>query len=137
MPKDVLWTVKSASLALGVHPETIRRWIRGGQLPATLQGGRRTGYRIATADLDPLFKERVVEKERLEEHASREAGQFEFVESAVPVPIDGGKLPWPELPPGPYATNEDLLAYAQKCLTLAGLAQEELRRRLEAGEGAV
>ena len=26
MPREVLWTVKDAAFALGVHPETIRRW---------------------------------------------------------------------------------------------------------------
>jgi excisionase family DNA binding protein len=130
MPREIQWTVEDAALALDVHRETIRRWIRNGRLPATLPLGRKTGYRIATEDLDPLVQER----QRHLAAVTGQQGQCEFVESSRVVSIDGSELPNPPLPPIPFATNRELLEYVDTCLKLAGLAQDELKRRLGAGE---
>lgn len=44
-------TVAEVAQALRVNPETVRRWIRAGALPATRVG---RDYRIAAAVLDGL-----------------------------------------------------------------------------------
>jgi excisionase family DNA binding protein len=45
-------TVQQVAERLQVTPKTVRVWIGRGELPALDLGGRRTGYRIARADLD-------------------------------------------------------------------------------------
>ena len=57
MADDILLTVEEVSRRLGVHMDTIRRWIRRGELPAISLGGS-TGYRIAKADLDHFIQVR-------------------------------------------------------------------------------
>jgi len=131
MPEEL--TVRDAALLLGVYPETVRRRIRKGRLPATLRGGRKEGYRIAIADLKPLFG-KLAEKERQREEAMLQQGvpiPCEFVESAAPLRIDGGEsLPYPPLPGGPFASNEELFDYVDTCANLANVALKELRDRL-------
>ncbi len=39
---------------LGVHEQTVRRWIKRGELPA-IMFGRRSGYRIRERDLDAFI----------------------------------------------------------------------------------
>jgi excisionase family DNA binding protein len=57
MADDILLTVDEVSRRLGVHMDTIRRWIRRGELPAISLGGS-TGYRIVQADLDHFIQVR-------------------------------------------------------------------------------
>jgi excisionase family DNA binding protein len=57
MPDDILLTVEDVAKRLGVHIDTIRRWIRSGELPAINLGGP-AGYRIAQADLDKFIRGR-------------------------------------------------------------------------------
>jgi excisionase family DNA binding protein len=57
MADDILLTVEEVSRRLGVHMDTIRRWIRRGELPAISLGGS-TGYRIAKADLEHFIQVR-------------------------------------------------------------------------------
>lgn len=46
MARGPVWvSVDRAASVLRVHPETVRRWIRAGRLPADYVGGRR-GYRL-------------------------------------------------------------------------------------------
>ena len=45
--------------ALQVNVETVRRWIRSGDLSAVLLGGARTGYRIHTPDLQRFTEQRL------------------------------------------------------------------------------
>lgn len=53
MAKSDEWlTVSDITEELKVHEETVRRWIRTGQLPATLLRNIRTGYRVRRSDLD-------------------------------------------------------------------------------------
>ena len=48
---DSLMTVPEVAATLRLHPDTVRRWLRAGQLPAVNLGGRR-GYRIRRSELD-------------------------------------------------------------------------------------
>lgn len=54
MPEQQL-TVEEVAEELRVHPETVRQWIRGGELDA-FDTGR--GYRISRADLDDFVQRR-------------------------------------------------------------------------------
>lgn len=133
MPKQ-FWTVREAALALRIHPETLRQWIRQGRLRATLKGARKDGYRIAIADLEPLFEE-LAEKERQREEAMLQQGipvSCEFIESAPSLRIDGGKsLPYPPLLADSLASDQELLDYVDTCFGLIRLAHKELERRLK------
>ena len=48
-------TVEEVAEELRVHPETVRQWIRGGELDA-FDTGR--GYRISRTDLDDFVQRR-------------------------------------------------------------------------------
>jgi excisionase family DNA binding protein len=54
MPDQQL-TVEEVAAELRVHPETVRQWIRDGELDA-FDTGR--GYRISRADLDDFIRRR-------------------------------------------------------------------------------
>lgn len=49
-----LLTVTDIASELGVHVETVRRWIRSGELPA-LRFARKTGYRVRERDLQTFL----------------------------------------------------------------------------------
>lgn len=55
MHDEELLTVDDAAKKVKVHPETIRGWIRSGELPAVDIGGK---YRIYPEDLDAFLKRR-------------------------------------------------------------------------------
>lgn len=55
MRDEELLTVEDAAKRVKVHPETIRGWIRSGELPAVDIGGK---YRIYPEDLDTFLKRR-------------------------------------------------------------------------------
>jgi len=57
MMDDTLYTVEEVAARLAVHPETVRKWIKNGQLRATNLGGR-AGYRISKSALDQFLRER-------------------------------------------------------------------------------
>jgi excisionase family DNA binding protein len=57
MNKDELLDVEAVAGELGVHIETIRKWIREKQLNA-VNLGRRGGYRIRRSDLDEFLRKR-------------------------------------------------------------------------------
>ena len=56
MAQDEWLTVQDIARLLNVHPETVRRWVRSGQLKGRAFGGR-TGYRIRRAELDRFLLE--------------------------------------------------------------------------------
>ena len=59
MSEDVRWrTVAEIVDELRVHEQTVRRWIREGQLRAYNFGGK-TGYRIKEEDFEAFLEERV------------------------------------------------------------------------------
>ena len=51
-------TVEEVAETFRVNIETVRRWIRAGDLPALSLGGPRSGYRIKRADLDAFIAAR-------------------------------------------------------------------------------
>ena len=53
--------VKDIVEKLNVHEQTVRRWIRQGDLQAVLLG-RKGGYRVKASDLDAFLDERSSEK---------------------------------------------------------------------------
>ena len=55
-------TVEEIATRLQVHIETVRRWIRSGELPG-LSLGRRAGYRVKEADLDRFLERRQYRRE--------------------------------------------------------------------------
>lgn len=50
-------TVAQVAELFQVHEETVRRWIRDGQLPV-LDLGKKAGYRLRPADLDAFIAAR-------------------------------------------------------------------------------
>jgi excisionase family DNA binding protein len=56
--QDEWLTVRDITQELKVHEESVRRWIRSGDLPAILLGSNKGGYRIRRADLDRLIEEK-------------------------------------------------------------------------------
>ena len=54
MSHDEWLTVQDVVRLLGVHEDTVRRWLRSGQLKGRRLGGR-AGYRIRRPDLDAFL----------------------------------------------------------------------------------
>lgn len=50
-----LLTVREIASALGTHPETVRRWIRGGKLPA-IKATKRT-IRVRSDVIEELLRQ--------------------------------------------------------------------------------
>lgn len=61
MQDEALLTVEDAAKRVKVHPETIRGWIRAGELPAVDIGGK---YRIYPRDLDNFLKSRKTTRDK-------------------------------------------------------------------------
>lgn len=57
MSQEEWLTVHDVAEILKVDTETVRRWIKRGTLSALDLGSRKTGYRIARADLDQFIAE--------------------------------------------------------------------------------
>ena len=55
---DPWLTVDQVAQMLNVTEETVRRWIRAGDLPVLELGGRKAGYRIRQTDLDRFIADR-------------------------------------------------------------------------------
>lgn len=51
-------TVEQVAELLQVNPETVRRWIRSGELPVLDLGGPKTGYRIKRSEVDAFIAQR-------------------------------------------------------------------------------
>ncbi len=59
---DTRWlTVQQVCDQLQVSDQTVRRWIKAGQLPATDLGGK-AGYRIREGDLNDFLERRATPK---------------------------------------------------------------------------
>ena len=56
---DKWLSVQNVVERLGVHEQTVRRWIKAGELPAYALGDR-AGYRIAPDDLQAFLNRRRV-----------------------------------------------------------------------------
>jgi excisionase family DNA binding protein len=57
MNSDRLLTVEEVAKQLSVHPDTIRRWIRSGEIKAVNLGGP-AGYRISQSELNRFIRDR-------------------------------------------------------------------------------
>lgn len=57
MAEDRWLTIEEITQMLSVHEQTVRRWIREGQLPGVLLG-RKAGYRIRESDLNAFLENR-------------------------------------------------------------------------------
>jgi excisionase family DNA binding protein len=57
MAEDVFLTVEEVAKRLGVHPDSVRRWIRSKEIYAINLGGQ-AGYRISQAALDEFIRRR-------------------------------------------------------------------------------
>ena len=57
MANNTLYTVDDIAKILAVHPETVRNWIKSGELAAIDLGGR-AGYRISQSGLDDFLRKR-------------------------------------------------------------------------------
>jgi len=57
MAPDTFYTVEDVAKMLTVHPETVRNWIKSGQLRAIKLGGP-AGYRISPAAYEQFLRER-------------------------------------------------------------------------------
>jgi excisionase family DNA binding protein len=55
---DEWLTVQEITRLLKVHEESVRRWIRSGDLPAILLGSAKGGYRIRRTDYDQFLAEK-------------------------------------------------------------------------------
>lgn len=49
-------TVDEVATRIGVHPQTVRRWLRAGQMKGTLIS-RTTGYRIPRDEVEHVLEE--------------------------------------------------------------------------------
>jgi excisionase family DNA binding protein len=56
MADERWYDVKYIVALLGVHEQTVRRWIKQGDLPAILFG-RKGGYRVKASDLDAFLRD--------------------------------------------------------------------------------
>ena len=56
--QDPWLTVEQVAAHLTVTEETVRKWIRVGDLPVLDLGTRRAGYRIRKSDLDRFIAQR-------------------------------------------------------------------------------
>ncbi len=64
------YTVQDVVQELQVHEQTVRRWIKSGELPAYALGDR-AGYRVAREDLDAFMgRRRVAEEEPTKKRAA-------------------------------------------------------------------
>ena len=59
--EDRWLTVAEICDRLRVHEETVRRWLRSGQLPGRAFGGR-AGYRVRESDLEAFLNQEQDEK---------------------------------------------------------------------------
>jgi excisionase family DNA binding protein len=57
MGQETYLTVQDVANRLSVHPDTVRKWIKTGELEAISLGGT-AGYRITQAAVDKFVRER-------------------------------------------------------------------------------
>jgi excisionase family DNA binding protein len=62
MEHETWYTIADIVAMLKVHEQTVRRWIKTGELPAAALG-RKAGYRIRKQDLDAFLEERIEGKD--------------------------------------------------------------------------
>ena len=63
------YTVQDVVQELQVHEQTVRRWIKSGELPAHALGDR-AGYRVAREDVDAFMERRRVDESPVKKAAA-------------------------------------------------------------------
>jgi excisionase family DNA binding protein len=58
MTDETYYTVKQIAELLHVHPETVRQWIRSGELRGFLMGGTKSGFRVPASELNAFIERR-------------------------------------------------------------------------------
>jgi excisionase family DNA binding protein len=58
---EKLLTVETVAERLHVHPETVRRWLRKGEIEGIRLGKSRLGWRIRASELDRFLQQRTSE----------------------------------------------------------------------------
>jgi excisionase family DNA binding protein len=58
MDEDRLLTVPEVAQLIGAQPETVRRWLRAGELRGFQPGGKRLGYRVRESELRRFLAKR-------------------------------------------------------------------------------
>ena len=58
MTDEELWTVEQVAAYLKLNPETIRRWVRRGELEAISLGSDRAGFRIRQSEVERIVRRR-------------------------------------------------------------------------------
>jgi excisionase family DNA binding protein len=58
MNEDRLLTVPEVARLIGAQPETVRRWLRAGDLRGFQPGGKRLGYRVRESEIQRFLAER-------------------------------------------------------------------------------
>lgn len=58
MNQDRWYTVEEVAALIDRDPETVRRWLRSGQLDGVRPGGRKSGWRVASADVIRMLARR-------------------------------------------------------------------------------
>jgi excisionase family DNA binding protein len=59
---DELLTVREVAARLKVHPETVKRWLRTGELHGYLLGDR-SGWRVRASEVDAFLERKVADAE--------------------------------------------------------------------------
>jgi len=62
--QDELLTVEEFAGRLSVHEQTVRRWLRDGQINGTMLN-RRAGYRIRSSEVDRVMREGLMPSKEL------------------------------------------------------------------------
>ena len=55
MEEERLLTTEAFAKRLGIHPDTVRRWLRAGKVHGVRLGGTRLGWRIPESEIKKLM----------------------------------------------------------------------------------
>ena len=64
MARSQLLTVEQVARELDANPETVRRWLRSGQLKGVRPGGDKLGWRIPEDEFERFLEERGIPARR-------------------------------------------------------------------------
>ena len=58
MTEDRMYKVREVAERLGLHPQTIRSWLRDGALSGFRPGGTKAGWRVSQHELEAFIERR-------------------------------------------------------------------------------
>lgn len=70
MEGERMYTVAQVAKRLQLHPQTIREWLRAGDLVGVRLGGTKAGWRIAASEVDRFLERRRRPAPEEREHAN-------------------------------------------------------------------